>query len=212
MAKEDKAKDAEIEVMENDAVKELHEFGVSQDYDAIFLEASQDSGDPSGVDWAMATRFQKNLLILMGNSQEAEITVHINCPGGYEHHGMAIYDAIRSSRNKIKGIVSSEASSMGSVILQACDDRVVMPNACVMYHAGQSALEAPTQEFRSAYGYQTKLNDQIDKIMFDRAKEKQPGLTWDRFEVMVMKGIYLTAQEAVDFGWADRIAEYPKKK
>jgi ATP-dependent protease ClpP protease subunit len=60
----------------------------------------------------------------------------MNNPGGDWYHGMAIYDAIKYSSCECTIKVYGHAMSMGSIILQAADHRIMMPNSRFMIHYG----------------------------------------------------------------------------
>lgn len=92
-------------------------------------------GDESGVDNVMAEYFIKGLSILERISDKP-VFVIMNNPGGDWYHGMAIYDAIKYSKCYIEIKVYGHAMSMGSVILQAADSRIMMPSSRFMIHYG----------------------------------------------------------------------------
>lgn len=96
-------------------------------------------GDESGVDNFMAEYFIKGMHILENMNNEPIIVV-MNNPGGEWYHGMAIYDAIICSPCKIIMKVYGHAMSMGSIILQAADYRIMMPNSRMMVHYGFSGF------------------------------------------------------------------------
>lgn len=179
-------------------IKTLHEHGVDLDNDIIYLDGSGEDGE---ITAEVARRFRKNLNTLAKYGAE-EITVEINSPGGDVTAGLAIYDSIVTCPARVVGRVTGEASSMASVILQACTRRVLSPNACVMYHAGGTGMEKPTGEFPAAAAYAIAEGERIDRIMYDRCAGPRP---WSDFQLQVLKGIYLTAEQAVEYGWADEV-------
>lgn len=93
-------------------------------------------GDESGVDGFMAGYFIKGMHVLESKSKTQEITIIMNNPGGDAYHGMAIYDFIRMTLCPCTIKVYGYAMSMGSIILQAADYRVMMPNSRFMMHYG----------------------------------------------------------------------------
>jgi ATP-dependent Clp endopeptidase proteolytic subunit ClpP len=95
------------------------------------------SDDESGVDHLMAERFIKGLHALELKNNKP-ILIMMNNPGGDWFHGMAIYDAIKTCKCHCTIRVYGHAMSMGAVILQAADDRVMMPNSRMMVHYGYS--------------------------------------------------------------------------
>lgn len=98
------------------------------------LTASPDR-EESGVDNFMAESVIKSIHILESISDKP-ITLIMNNPGGSWYHGMAIYDAIRSTPCVTIIKAYGHAMSMGSIILQAADYRIMMPNTKMMIHYG----------------------------------------------------------------------------
>jgi len=93
----------------------------------------------------MTEYFIKGIHVLEQASPEKSITIMMNNPGGDWYHGMAIYDAITSSTCPVTIRVYGQAMSMGSIILQAADYRVMMPNSRFMIHYGYSGFSSHTK-------------------------------------------------------------------
>lgn len=105
---------------------------------SIMSEAA--SGE-RGVDHSMAEYFIKGMHVLEAKSKTSPITIIMNNPGGDWYHGMAIYDAIKLSACPCTIKAYGYAMSMGSIILQAADERVMMPNSRLMIHYGTNILD-----------------------------------------------------------------------
>lgn len=195
----------------NDHTENVHEFGLYLPSRTIFMESSlSDDGDEQGVNYLMTMRFLKNLHILERMNQDP-ITVILNTTGGDLWQGMAIYDAIRAAKsNHITIKVLGNAASMGSIILQAADDRVLAPHAHVMFHLGTPEPSGNNiHELLNSAQYELQFGNKIDQILFDRIKEKHDkdnrAFTKQRFQDMNFKGKYLHAEQAVEMGLADRV-------
>ena len=67
---------------------------------------------------------------------DKEIRVLINTPGGDVTQGLAIYDAIRECNSRVITHAVGPCWSMGAVILQAGDYRLMSQNATIMIHVG----------------------------------------------------------------------------
>ena len=106
-----------------------------------------DEGGESGVDFVMAERMVKTLHILdnfdvASRSGDKPIHIMMNNVGGEVTHGMAIYDAIEGCKNHVTIKVYGHAMSMGSIILQAADRRVMTKNSRIMIHYGYAGFGA----------------------------------------------------------------------
>lgn len=106
-----------------------------------FGSSSQSSdGEDTGIDAVTSERIYKNLRALESLG-DGPITIVLNSIGGSWYHGMAIYDTIKACKCHCTIIVYGQAMSMGSVILQAADRRVMMPNSRFMMHYGKYSMK-----------------------------------------------------------------------
>jgi len=62
-------------------------------------------------------------------------------PGGEESGGFALFDTIRSLRNKVITIGFGGIYSIAALVFQAGDTRLLAPNAQLMMHNGSISLE-----------------------------------------------------------------------
>ena len=171
-------------------------------------------GNENEITHAVAMRFIKNLCILESLSLDP-ITIHLNTSGGDVIQGMAIYDAILNSKCHITIKVFGECSSIGSVIFQAADERVLYPSASVMFHSGSGGgIDGNPDETVNGAILNRSISTRCDKILFDkinekRSKDNQALMAKKTFEIMNLKGKFMLAEEAVDIGLADKV-EYPQ--
>jgi ATP-dependent protease ClpP protease subunit len=135
-------------------------------------------------------------------SDQERISVRINSPGGSVMEGLAIYNALVAWGKPIDVHVDAMAASIASVIAMAGDTITMAENASIMIHdvAG------------GAWGNADDLRDMADEI--DRETEiivnlyaRRTGLGADEIRALMSVETYLSAQEAVDKGFATAIAE-----
>lgn len=195
-----------------DHLELFHDYGIYIPTRTIYLDTSYDNeGAPNGVNHYMATKFIKNFRHLLHIGKD-QINIILNTSGGSVEQGMAIYDEIISAKTCHVVIkVIGEAQSMGCLILQAGDERILSPNSIIMFHAGTGGVGTynPHEVFHSAE-FDKKYMDRMYKIWLNkinkqREKKGLAHMSWGAFEKMNLKGKYLTAEEAVDLGLADRI-------
>ncbi len=132
-----------VDLHEN--INAYHDRGLWIPSRTIYLESSRLEGDDPELDFDTAAKFIKNLHILETLGDE-EIRVYLNCPGGSDVDGMAIYDAIEASPCSTRAIVLGEAASMGAVILQAFTWRTATPYARFLLHNGTIELKGPVRD------------------------------------------------------------------
>lgn len=214
----------------------------------IYMGSIQnEDGNESGVDAFMAESIIKSIYLLE-NQNTDNITILMNNPGGDFFHGLAIYDAIKAAKSHCTITVYGHAMSMGSLILQAADHRIMMPNSRFMIHYGYDSQENNSKtvikwideskrlayfmeniylntmlekEEKEGHGYLAKV---LSKIMtkqyeleyppssrkvfnynFSRKQETKKEEIRSILKEMLSFDTILTAQEAVDLGFADEI-------
>jgi ATP-dependent protease ClpP protease subunit len=162
-----------------------------------------DSGNgESGTDCQMSEFFIKAITHLNRISSKS-IFVHMNNLGGDWFHGLSIYDAIRASPAHIYGILWGHAMSMGSLIAQACDSRIVAPNCTFMIHDGFEDLSGTCKSVEEWAKYAKKWRQGMYKIYLSRMKAAKPHITIKKIEELCSHDTIFTADEAVKQGLAD---------
>lgn len=167
-------------------------------------EHDLEAGAESGVDTAMAERIMKSLHIL-DRVPDAPITILMNNIGGDFYHGMAIYDAIKACQNHVTIQVFGHAMSMGAVILQAADERIMSPNAKLMIHIGEIGFDGHA---KNAYRWteECKKNDVVvETILLEKMQDKHPTMSHQKIKKMLDFDTYITAQKAIQIGLADSV-------
>jgi ATP-dependent protease ClpP protease subunit len=113
------------------------------------IAEDDDGGDETftedwGIHWNTSRRVIMGIHLLDSNAQNGSkpITIIMNSCGGDWSHGMAIFDAVRSSKNHVTIINMSHARSMTSIILQAADYRITSPHGYYLIHDGNSSDSA----------------------------------------------------------------------
>jgi len=168
-------------------------------------------GGDSGVDSAMAERVVKGLHILDRlpvNGVNPGITIIMNNPGGNVYHGLAIFDAIQGCENHVTVVATGYVMSMGSIIFQAADERLMTPNAKMMIHHGSDGGEGHTKNFIAWADEAKAIVKWVNDLFLAKMQEKHPDMTYEEVDRMQDFDKYLTAQGAVDLGLADGI-KYP---
>lgn len=128
------------------------------------------------------------------------IDLHINSPGGSVFDGTSIYNALKDHKAKINVMIDGVAASIASVIAMA-GDTVTMPNNTTMM------IHDPTG---GAYGTakdMKKMADALDTIKSGmvNAYTDRTGMDDDEISEMMSEETWMTAAEAVEFGFADKV-------
>ena len=206
-------KKSELEQLIND----VHTFGINYHSRELYLHGespSDEAGTEPGVEYRMASGFVKNIHLLDGQ-RDTNILVHSHTIGGDWNDGMAIFNSIRFARSPITVLVHTVASSMSGIILQAADNRVLMPDTDVMIHHGSIGLDANSIAAKQIIDMNERYCKRMLQIFSRRAiigqyfrerkcKEIQIIRFMDR-KIRDKSDWYLSAEEAVFYGFADGI-------
>lgn len=142
------------------------------------------------------------------HASTGNILVLLNSDGGDQDHGMAIYDTIKSSDCVVCVKVVGTAASMGAVILQAADLRVVSPYSTVMFHVGETTTSSPAKEAKNSSEYDLRYSTALDDIIYDRVNNSPTwngGLSRAVFNKLNEESTYLRGLEVVEWGLADEV-------
>ena len=146
------------------------------------------------------------LLFLESEDPDADILFYINSPGGVVTAGMAIYDTMQFIRPNVSTIVMGQACSMGSLLAQAgaAGKRLILPNARHMIH----------QPSGGAGGQATDMEIQVKEILKMKRNLTQiyvnhntAGRTYEEISADMERDNFMSAQEAIAYGLADRVLD-----
>jgi len=197
-------------------IEEIHKYGVLLDTREIFIHGYMDYEEDQGTNFAMANMLLKNLRVLESNGG-GPIIIHQHNLGGDWQSGMLMYDAIAHSACHIICIMHGEACSMGSIVPQAADTRIIMPSCLFMLHDGYTGIHSSLthKQSRSWAGMEAKSREimldiysnvcgtghffqhnqsdanQIRKFIVEKLDQKED---W-----------FLFAKDAVNYGFADAV-------
>lgn len=134
------------------------------------------------------------------------ITFYIDTPGGSITDGMAIYDTIKLLSSPVTAIVTGMAASMGSILLCAAPkgSRFVFPHSRVLIHQPliSGRMIAPAVDINIQALEMERLREELNRILSEASGQSLEKIIKD-----TDRDFYLTAQEAIDYGLADKIVE-----
>lgn len=137
-------------------------------------------------------------------SPGAPITIVFNTAGGLVMQGLALFDyltMLRLAGHKITTVTFGRAASMGAVLLQAGDRRIVGPNAFVLLHEVSSGTWGKQSEKEDDVAFTSRLQDKLIAILAKRSvlTARQIKARWKKTDW------WLDANEAVQLGFADGV-------
>ena len=155
-------------------------------------------------DYMDASKFQKALAEYPNASQ---INLYINSIGGSVMEGTAIYTQLKRHKAKVTAYVDGMACSIASVIAMAADEVVMGPLASLMIHNPWTWAAGNADQMRQIANQLDKIGVGIKKAYLEKCGDK---ITEEKLTEMLNAEEYITAEEAVEMGFADRIADESK--
>lgn len=150
--------------------------------------------------------FIKKVMLLTARDSKKPIDVLINSPGGDVVSGLAIYDCIQASKTPIRLFCTGRAASMAAVILSCGNHgRYMLPHSEFMVH--EPLLSNPVS------GNASSFESIAEKLVATRRKmneilAKHTGKTFEEMEKITSYDHYMTAEETVEYGFADKIVDF----
>ena len=136
-----------------------------------------------------------------------DMTIVLNTPGGDVIDGLALYDFIVTDLREVRGhsvntVTRGYAASMGGILLQAGDERLIGANAHLLIHeVSRSAGLEKLAELEDVVEFSKRLQNRLVAILAERSTMsiKEIKRKWTRHDW------WLSAEETVEFGFADAI-------
>ena len=154
------------------------------------------------IDERVSSVLCAQLLFLESQEATRDITLYINSPGGLVTAGMAIYDTMQYISSDIQTVVVGQACSMGSLLASAGTKgkRLMLPHARHMIH----------QPLGGASGQATDVEIRANELLrwkreLTEIYVKTTSQTYDKLAADMERDKFMTPEEAVAYGLADRI-------
>ena len=154
------------------------------------------------IDEHTASVLCAQLLFLESQDSKKDITLYINSPGGLVTAGMAIYDTMQYVRSDIQTIVVGQACSMGSLLATAGTKgkRFMLPHGRHMIHQPLGGARGQATDVQIQANELLRWKDELTKIY-----EKHTGQPLDKLKDEMERDKFMTPDEAVAYGLADKI-------
>lgn len=140
------------------------------------------------------------------DSTQGPILVTLCTPGGSVDFGFAIYDVIRMSNNIVVMEGIGTVMSMGSVILQAADARVLSPTCRFMIHNGSMDVQDHSfsiDQLKAASGEYEAMVGRMHRVLADRSKKNI-----EEIKALCAKETFLSAEDTCKYGFADKVLDF----
>lgn len=147
------------------------------------------------------------LLFLESQNPSRDIYLYINSPGGVITSGMAIYDTMQFIKPDVCTIVMGQACSMGSFLANAGakGKRWILPNARHMIHQPSGGAQGQASDIEIRYREISFWKQRLTNLY---VKHNTVGKTYDELLRDMDRDYFMSAEESVQYGLADRVIEH----
>lgn len=142
------------------------------------------------------------LRLLQAQDPKAEITIYINSPGGSVPDGLALVDVMGALSCPIKTVCLGTAASMAALVFASGNERHITEHSRVMVHDPllSGGVGGPALKVDALAKDLMHTREVTAKILAERT-----GHTLEEVYEKTAQDTYFDAQEALDWGLADRI-------
>jgi ATP-dependent Clp protease protease subunit len=148
------------------------------------------------------------LLFLQREDPERQIQMYINSPGGQVYAGLAIYDTMQQISAPVSTYAVGMTASFGTVLLTAGAHglRYALPNATIHMHQPLGGTQGQVSDIVIQANEFMRLKNLLTEVFV-----KHTGRDKEIIERDQDRDIYLSAQQAVEYGLVDAVLEGTKQ-
>jgi len=150
--------------------------------------------------------FMKRLDAWSGRNIGKPITIIFNSPGGVVFDGLAFYDfmcELKRRGHKLTTKCIGAAMSMGAILLQAGDERVISSNAFFLIHEVQLFMDDHRGYSTTQLDDQRELQRKLQKRIVGQLAERSSLSVEEIEEKWKRQDWMMDAEEALKYGFVD---------
>jgi len=195
----------------NDSVTQILDYDVDFKRRRIYFGALAEGHDEGGSEfsWRSVERAIRHIHIMEAEAPAKTIELHMSSPGGDPYALLRLYDVIQSCSCQIRFIGGGEIASAATWIMAGCDERYLYPNTRVLIHDsgwGESTAPEKLTDHYINIDNERFLQSKLNQIYADNSI-----MPLDFWTEMVKRDLWISAEEAVMLGLADKIIP-PRKR
>lgn len=163
-------------------------------------------GDITSFKWLEEDVTAKSIIDEINSISADVINVYISSYGGEVQAGLAIYNALKRHKAKVRTICDGFACSIASVIFMAGEERIMNDSSLLMIHNAWSFAEGNAKELK-------KIAEDLEKITQASvsAYKAHSNLTEEEIVEMMDNETWILPNEAVEYGFATAIEKTKQK-
>lgn len=157
-------------------------------------------GDITSWPWVDSDVSSANLSAQLADLDVDVINVNINSYGGEVAEGLAIYNALKRHKAKVRTRCDGFACSIASVIFMAGDERIMNEASLLMIHNAFSFAEGDANALRKMADDLDLVTSQSKKIYLANSNIDEAALT-----ELMDKETFIDPKEALEMGFATSV-------
>lgn len=157
-------------------------------------------GDITSWPWLESDVSAANLSAQLADLDVDVINVNINSYGGEVAEGLAIYNALKKHKAKVRTRCDGFACSIASVIFMAGDERIMNEASLLMIHNAFSWAEGDTNALRKMADDLDLITNQSKKIYLANSNIDEAALT-----ELMDKETFIEPEDALEMGFATSV-------
>lgn len=150
-------------------------------------------------DSVSAKQFSEALESLKG---VRSLSLYLNSPGGSVFDGLAMYNQLRRFPAAKTCYIDGLAASIATVIMMGCDEVEAAPSSLLMIHDPSGVAFGTAEDMRKAADDLDRFRTQMSALYALETGGKQTEI-----EDMMAKETWMTAEEALESGFVDRLGK-----
>lgn len=198
--------------MSQDPMELMFERGIDVKNRKIYFGILYEAYDSEGSDftWRSVENAIRAMHFMENESPHKPIELHMSSPGGDPLEMFRLIDAIEQSPCQIKFFGSGRIMSAATWVMAVCDERYLSRNTRLLLHDAPAfgSVEAPIKltDRRIDMEEEEDLQDRLNKLYANNSRMSE-----EFYKIIVKRDCFLSADEAVSLGLADKVLE-PKKR
>lgn len=161
---------------------------------------------PGDFTWVSCENAVRGLHRLADINPKKPIELHMASYGGDPYMMLGLYDAIQDCPCQVKFFGRGRIASAATWIMAGCDERYLYPNTTVMIHDGSDGTDGKHTDVQIDAKEGKRLQERLDELY--KENSHMPVMF---YRDILQRDVYLTAEEAVLLGLADKVLP-PKKR
>jgi len=142
------------------------------------------------------------LLFLDNESNDKDIFLYINSPGGSVYDALAIYDTMQYVKSDIQTVGIGVQASAAAFLLSSGTKgkRTILPNSTVMIHQPSSGTRGKVTDMEIDLKESLRIKHRLNEIM-----ARNTGQTVKKITEDMERDYWMTADEALKYGVVDKV-------